>query len=260
MRPPLCAATGYEEDGLPRSVRNAYADPNAGIYTAFAIVAALKARRAGEPGLVIDTSLWDPLLSTGCESWMSHVLGNPPLKPSGNRDPRWAPHNVYRCAGDAQGDDRWVAIAVRSDGQWSGLCAALGEPSLAEDARYTTAAGRKAHEAELDRKLAAWCAPRDRWDVTRTLQARGVPAFPCMNSRDLAEDEHLRARGFFATFDHPEVGERAHIGIPWRLAGRPNGVRSRAPLLGEHTEATLRELLALSPSELKALRGRGAIE
>jgi crotonobetainyl-CoA:carnitine CoA-transferase CaiB-like acyl-CoA transferase len=213
---------------------------------------------------VIDTSLWDPQLSTGCESWMQHMLGNPPLKPAGNRDPRCAPHNAYRCAGDSQGDaqgaDRWVTIAVRSEAHWRGLCAALGEQGLAEDPRFGTAAGRKTHEAELDRRLAAWCGARDRWEATRTLQARGVPAFPCMNSRDLAEDEHLRARGFFATFDHPEVGERRHIGIPWRLAARPNGVRSRAPLLGEHTDATLRDLLGLSASELKALRERGAIE
>jgi crotonobetainyl-CoA:carnitine CoA-transferase CaiB-like acyl-CoA transferase len=252
----LCASTGYEEDGLPRSVRNAYADPNAGIYTAFAIVAALRARKADEPGLVIDTSLWEPLLSTGCEGWMGHVLGNPPLKPQGNHDSRWAPHNVYRCPGE----DRWVAIAVQTDSQWQNLCGAIGRLDLAADARFASATDRKRHEAELDRVLSEWCAPRDRWEVTRLLQEHGVPAFPSMDSRDLTEDEHLRARGYFATFDHPEVGERTHIGMPWRLSARPNGVRSRSPLLGEHTDATLRDLLALSKTELKALRERGAIE
>lgn len=252
----LCASTGYAEDGLPRTVRNAYADPNAGIYTAFAIVAALRARRPGEPGLAIDTSLWEPFIGTGCEGWMAHALGNPPLKPDGNRDPRWAPHGVYRCTGE----DRWVAIAVRSDGQWSGLCAALGRADLAGSARLAGAAGRKAHEAELDGVLAAWCAARDRWEATRALQAHGVPAFPCMSSRDLAEDEHLRARGFLATCDHPEVGQRTYIGVPWRLSARPNEPRSRSPLLGEHTEATLRDLLGLSTSELKTLRESGAIE
>lgn len=252
----LCASTGYEEDGLPRSVRNAYADPNAGIYTAFAIVAALRARQPDEPGLVIDTSLWEPLLSTACEGWMGHVLGNPELKPMGNHDPRWAPHNVYAC----QGEDRWVAIAVRSDAEWRELCTAIGRPELAGDPRFGDGAGRKRHEAELDRILGEWCRGRDRWDATHTLQARHVAAFPCMNSRDLTEDPHLAARGFLARLDHPEVGERDYIGIPWRLTNRPNGVRARAPLIGEHTDATLHDLLGLSKTELKALRERGAIE
>jgi len=252
----LCASTGYEEDGLPRNLRNAYADPNAGVYTAFAIMAALRARKPDQPGLVIDTSLFEPLLSTACEGWMVHVLGNPPLKPMGNRDPRWAPHNVYRC----QGEDRWVAIAARSDGEWRNLCVAIGCPELGGDPRLADAAGRKRNEAELDGIVAAWCESRDRWEATGALQARGVPAFPCMNNRDVAENEHLRARGFLARLPHPEVGEREYIGIPWRLTRRPNGVRARAPLLGEHTDAVLRELLGLSPSELKALRERGAIE
>ncbi len=252
----LCASTGYEEDGLPRSLRNAYADPNAGIYTAFAILAALRARQPDQAGLVIDTSLFEPLLSTACEGWMGHVLGNPPLKPMGNHDPRWAPHNVYRC----RGEDRWVAVAARSDGQWRDLCVAIGRPELAGDPRLAEAAGRKRHEAELDGIIAAWCETRDRWEVTGALQARGVPAFPCMSSRDIAEDEHLRARGFFARLPHPEVGERDYIGVPWRLTRRPNGVRARAPLLGEHTDVTLRELLGLSHTELKGLRERGAIE
>ncbi|MFI5400269.1 MAG: formyl-CoA transferase, partial [SAR324 cluster bacterium] len=60
--------------------------------------------------------------------------------------------------------------------------------------------------------------------------------------------------------DHPEVGRRTYIGVPWRLSARPNEPRSRSPLLGEHTEATLRDLLGLSTSELKALRESGAIE
>jgi crotonobetainyl-CoA:carnitine CoA-transferase CaiB-like acyl-CoA transferase len=112
----------------------------------------------------------------------------------------------------------------------------------------------------VDRLLAEWCRERDRWEVTRALQARGVPAYPCMDSRDLTEDPHLAARGFFAHLAHPEAGERAYIGIPWRLTNRGNGVRARAPLIGEHTDATLRDLLGMSASELKALRTRGAIE
>jgi crotonobetainyl-CoA:carnitine CoA-transferase CaiB-like acyl-CoA transferase len=81
-----------------------------------------------------------------------------------------------------------------------------------------------------------------------------------MDSRDLTEDPHLAARGFLARLSHPEAGERAYMGIPWRLTNRANGARTRAPLIGEHTDATLRDLLGMSGAELKALRSRGAIE
>lgn len=90
--------------------------------------------------------------------------------------------------------------------------------------------------------------------MTRELQASGVAAFPSMNSKDLAEDPHLAARGFFAELDHAEVGARVHAGIPWRLANSPNGVRSPAPLLGADTDSVLRELLDYSHDEIRRLR------
>jgi crotonobetainyl-CoA:carnitine CoA-transferase CaiB-like acyl-CoA transferase len=252
----LCAETGYAEDGLPQNERIAYADPNAGIYAAIAILAALHARRPGEPGQVIDVSLWEPLIATAFEGWMNHALGGLPHRPDGNHDVRHAPYNTYRCAGD----DAWVAIAVTSDAQWRSLCGVLSRSDLAADARYATIAGRKAHEAALDSLLAAWCASQDRWRVTERLQAVAVPAYPCMNFRDVAENPHLRAREFFSNQAHPEVGTLAHAGMAWKLANRPNGIPAPAPLLGQHTDEVLRGLLGCTEGEITAFRTSGAIE
>jgi crotonobetainyl-CoA:carnitine CoA-transferase CaiB-like acyl-CoA transferase len=252
----LCAQTGYEEDGLPVNERIAYADPNAGVYAAFAILAALRARKPGRPGQVIDVSLWEPMLATAFEGWMNHVLGGEPHRPEGNHDPRHAPHNTYRC----RGDDAWVAVAVTDDAQWQGLARALARPDLAQDARYGSAAGRKRHEGDLDAVLSAWCAGRERWEVTRALQAQGVPAFPCLSSRDLAEDPHLAERGLFSRGPHPEVGPLQHVGIPWRLERAPNAPPPPAPLLGEHTDRVLRAVLGLEDARIMDLRRAGAIE
>jgi crotonobetainyl-CoA:carnitine CoA-transferase CaiB-like acyl-CoA transferase len=259
LMPPLaglCGGTGYAEDGQPRNGRIAYADPNAGVYAAFAILAALRGRRPGGRGQVIDVSLWEPMLATGFEGWINHALGNAPHAPMGNHDVRDAPHNTYRC----RGEDAWVAVAVGTDLQWHGLCAALERPDWSADAGLAAPEGRKAREAELDGVLAAWCGGRERWEATRLLQAHGVPSYPCMSSRDLTEDPHLAAREFMARLPHPEVGERVHAGVPWRMTHRPNGVPAPAPLLGQHTDEVLRGLLGCPDAEIAALRESGAIE
>jgi crotonobetainyl-CoA:carnitine CoA-transferase CaiB-like acyl-CoA transferase len=252
----LGAATGYEEDDAPQNLRPAYADPNAGIYLAFAVLAGLEARRRRGGGLVIDVSLWEALTCTGFEGWMGHVLGGEAPHPLGNHDPQHAPHNVYRCAGD----DEWLAVAVTDDTQWAALCRVLERPELAADANLRSARGRKAQERLLDEVLAAWCAPHEKWQAAAALQAAGVPAFPSLRNREVAENEHLRARGYLEEIEHPEVGRRLHTGVPWRLARRPNGVQGRAPLLGEHTDAVLTGLLDLDTREVARLREVGAIE
>lgn len=91
-------------------------------------------------------------------------------------------------------------------------------------------------------------------EVTRTLQAAGVAAFPSMNSKDLAEDEHLNARGFFARLPHPEIGVQTHTGIPWRLTNAPNGVRKAAPCLGADTDTVLRDVLGYPAAEISKLK------
>ena len=179
---------------------------------------------------------------------MNHVLGNPPYAPMGNRDPYWAPHNLYRCAGE----DAWLSIAVTDEAEWQALCRAMGNDGLATEPRFRDAASRKTHEDALDGLIAAWCAGRDPLEATRLLQAAGVPSFPSLDARQVAEDPHLNQRSFFGRAPHPEVGERTHAGKPWRTTRRPNRT-GRAPLLGEHTGEVLRTLLGLSDDEIGRL-------
>ncbi|MEE8305394.1 MAG: CoA transferase [Candidatus Tectomicrobia bacterium] len=248
--------TGFE-DGVPQDVGMPYGDPNGGAYAAIGITAALLAhQRHGKGGQVIDLSMWEAMICTSYEGWMNHTLGNPPFRPMANRDPVWAPHNVYRC----QGDDDWVALCATEARHWQGLCQAIGRPGLADDARFHDAAARKANEAELDQLLAEWCNRRNRWDVTRTLQVHGVPAFPSMNMADLIADPHLKERGCFTHWAHPEIGQRTLMGAPWRLTNRPNGVGSHAPLLGQHTDDVLETLLHIDADTRAHLRAEGVVE
>ena len=253
----LSAATGYAEDGRPRDVNMAYGDPNGGVHAAVAVAASLLARDLhGAGGQVIDVAMWEAMICTAFEGWMNHALGGEPYPPAGNRDPFAAPCNVYRCCGD----DRWVAVSAGSAQEWKSLCRAIGRPELAADPRFASTAARKANEDELDRIVAQWCASRDRWTVTEVLQGEGVPAFPSVSSEDLRNDPHLAAREAFNAFEHPEVGVKAHLRVPWRWARRANGTGRRAPCLGEHTEEALREVLGLGPDEIADLHVREVVE
>ena len=96
--------------------------------------------------------------------------------------------------------------------------------------------------------------------MTELLQAAGVPAFPSVSSEDLRTDPHLAARGAFNSFEHPEVGIKAHFRVPWRWTRRENGTGSRAPCLGEHTGEVLREVLGLTEAEIAGLHEEGIVE
>src|SRR5438067_1982463 len=95
--------------------------------------------------------------------------------------------------------------------------------------------------------------------VPATLQAAGIAAFTAATNRDIAEDPHLRARGFFVELPHPEVGTRQHIGIPWRMSASDCRVRRPAPCLGADTDAVLREVCGYTAAEIDTLRAAPAL-
>ena len=86
-----------------------------------------------------------------------------------------------------------------------------------------------------------------------------MPAFPSLNTREVAEDAHLEARQYFNQAPHAEVGVRKHTGAPWRLHNRPGGVVGPAPLLGEHTDEVLKDVLSLDDAEIARLREAGIV-
>ncbi|MGD9764791.1 MAG: CaiB/BaiF CoA transferase family protein [Candidatus Binatia bacterium] len=249
----LSSLTGYAGDS-PRELGISYGDPNAGIHAAMAICAALVARQRTGRGQRIDLSLWEAMAAVVAEGFMEFAMNGVQPERRGNRDPLMAPHNCYRCAGE----DRWVTIACASEAEWRALAGVI-DPALLADSRFADAAARKRHEDALDARIEAWTRTRDRWEVTRALQAVGAAAFPSLSPEDLANDPHLDARGFLARLPHAEVGTRIHAGIPWLLERSPNSIRSAAPLLGAHTHAVLRELCGYSAEEIAALERDGVL-
>jgi benzylsuccinate CoA-transferase BbsF subunit len=254
--PPASAAsgmfhgTGYP-GGDPMEIGISYPDPNAGIFGAFAIMAALTHRALTGEGQYIDQSQWETALVLMPEGMLEYEFNQREPERKGNRDILMAPHNCYKAAGD---DETWVAIAVGKEDEWRAFCKVIGQPDLATDPRFASAALRKQNEDALDAIVTAWTNERDRWEITRLLQAAGVAAFPSMSNKDLAEDPHLHQRGFLVELEHPEVGKRIHAGIPWRMSGTPCAVKSPAPLRGADTEYVLKTFLGYTSDRIEQLR------
>lgn len=245
----LASMTGFP-DSPPMSVGFSYGDPNGGLHGAFAVLAALMHRARTGEGQYIDLSQWETSVALVGEGIMAQEMNAAAPQRMGNRDPYMAPHGLFRC----QGEDRWVSIVVADDAEWQRLCAVMEKPDLASDARFATLADRKDNEDALEAAVTDWTATRSAEEVTRTLQAAGLAAFPAITNKELAEDEHLRSRPFFATLEHPEVGVRQHAGVPWHFSDTPCQVRRPAPCLGQDTEDVLQRVLGYSVDEVAALK------
>jgi benzylsuccinate CoA-transferase BbsF subunit len=260
----MSALTGYR-GWPPMHVGFSYGDPNAGSHAAFAILAALYHRERTGEGQYIDMSQWECTMALIGEAILDYTMNGHQPERAGSRDSAMAPHGVFRCRDMAEPIagrpvDMWIAIAAADDAEFARLAAAIGRPELASDARFATLAGRRRNEDELEAIISAWTAARFAGEAAEHLQQAGVAAAVCATSRDLAEDPHLNARGFFVELEHPELGRAKHAGIPWRMSETPSAVRSPAPMLGQHTDEVLIEVAGYSVAEVAELRAAGALK
>jgi benzylsuccinate CoA-transferase BbsF subunit len=244
--------TGYPDDAPSPSLGDV--DLMNATTAAFAALAALHHRERTGEGQLIDYSQVEGVTSLIGDLLLGYEMNGRVPERAGNAHPLFAPHNVYRC----WGVDRWLALEVHSEQEFVVLADLIGRSELVGDARFADMASRKKNEAALDRIIEDWTRERDRdWIVDRLCEA-GLAAAPSRDHLDLYADPHLRARGAFVTVDHPEVGELELVGTPWKMSGAEAEIR-RAPLLGEHNELVLRELLGLSEAEVDALRRNDVI-
>ncbi len=248
----LTALTGYRNQA-PRSAGLSYPDPNSALHSVFAILAALWRRDRTGQGEYIDCSLLEAMVAVMPEALMAEEMRGEQPPRDGNRDPVLSPYGVFHCAGE----DDWISICVRDEEEWRNLCAAMGAPELAIDPRFATAIQRKRNEDALEEIVTAWTRKFDFLQLEKRLQQAGVAAAAVQSARDVAADEHLEARGFFARLNHPEVGVYTHAGTPWHFSATPVSVRTPAPQLGEATEYVVKEVLGYSDAEYRQLAAEG---
>ena len=227
----------------------AYTDFIAPRFIILAVMAGLEYRERTGKGQYLDTSQFEGGIQFMAPLLLDYSVNKNEVNRMGNRCEYAAPHNAYRCTGE----DRWCAISVFTDEEWKSFCGVVG-PSLAEDSRFATLAARKENEEELDVIINRWTSVRSAEDVMNSLQAAGVAAGVLQTGEDLMEnDPQMKARGFFRTIEHPEVGHyRANSGAHFNLSKYRYDLQ-RAPLLGEHNEYVFKEIVGISDEEYQAL-------
>ena len=239
-----------------------YMDNQAAYYNSMALLAGLLGRRLTGEGTDIDVSaveagfeLIGPLLMDVAINRRSTRRSDFPL---GNRlaHPAVAPHGVYPC----EGTDRWIAIAVFDEREWTALVEVMGNPDWASDARFATMAERVRHQDELDSLIGDWTRSWNRHELMSALQGAGVRGGAVQDARDVNEfDPQMAHRDVFFELDHPVIGEARFEGVPFTSTSfAPDHWRS-APLLGEDNEYVMTSVLGFSADEYRALQEEGVL-
>lgn len=141
---------------------------------------------------------------------------------------------------------------------YAAFCRAVGRPELIDDERFATPRARLEHGAEMRELLEPWFAERTKHEAWTELAEAGVPAAATLDTTEVFNDPHLRARDFFTTVDHPTKGELLLMRQPFRMSDGDVPLTA-APLVGEHTRQVLADELGLANDEIDELIERGAV-
>jgi crotonobetainyl-CoA:carnitine CoA-transferase CaiB-like acyl-CoA transferase len=248
----MCHLIGYR-DGPPVTTGMAFNDPLSGLAGCAALLTALAHRdRTGE-GQHVELSQQEAAVALLGDTMLDHGMNGRVGARAGNRHPVWAPQGAYACVGH----DRWIALSVTDEPQWLALCACLGREDWAQDPVLASATGRRAQHEALDAGIAAWTRELDRDEAWSRLRAAGVPAGPALTATELNRDPHLRHRGFFTVFDHPDCGRHPYPGLGLRLSATPGRADWVSPPFGAHNDHVFRELLGLGDAEVAELHALG---
>jgi len=252
----LMSVTG-ERDGVPgggpQKVGVALTDLMTGMYATVAVLAALTHRdRTGE-GQYIDMALLDTQVA------MLANVGSNYLN-SGKRPQRWGnahanivPYQTFACA------DGHIIVTAGNDGQFRKFVEAGGRPELARDERFATNPLRVKHREVLVPLLESMVREHGRDEWIARLEAVGVPCGPINSLDEVFENEQVRARGVQVELPHPDAGKVKLVRSPMRMSTLSTTSEAAPPLLGQHTDEVLRELLGKDEEEIAALRARGVL-
>ncbi len=225
-----------EADGAPTKVGPGVGDLFTATLNCIGILGALHHRERTGEGQYVDTAMYDAMISLTERAVYQHAYDGEAPTRQGNSHPTLFPYDAFAST------DGYVVVAAFGSNHWQALCRAIERPDLA--ATYPDPASRRANREALRGELAEWMAAYPTAHILETLEGE-VPVAPVQSTADIFEDPHVHDREMLHEVDQPGTDRQVTVaGNPIKLTKTPTAPGSRAPLLDEHREAILADVLS----------------
>lgn len=267
------STTGFR-DGPPLVTSAQIGDAGAGLHLALGIVAALYQRFATGRGQKVECAMQDAVLNL-CRvkmrdqqrlargplaEYSQHSDGIPfddTVPRSGNDSGGGQPGRILKCKGWETDPNAYIYFITQASA-WDRICDVIGEPGWKTDPDYATLKARLPRLSAIFARIEEWTMARAKFEAMDILNRHDIPCGPIMSMKELAEDPALRASGAVVEVDHAARGKHLTVGNPVKLSDSPCEV-APAPLLGEHTDEILRDVLGFPAERIAALKNLGAV-
>ena len=266
------STTGFD-DGPPVVTGAQIGDSGTGLNLALGIVTALFQRETTGRGQRVVCAMQDGVLNL-CRVKLrdQQRLAHGPLKEypqypngvfgtaaprSGNASGGGQPGWIVKCKGWEDDPNAYIYIIAQA-AAFEGIARAIGRDDWLNDPEWNTPEARLPKLDQMFSEIEKWTSTKSKVEVMETLNPLNVPCGPVLSMEELSVDQSLRESGTVVEVDHPERGKYLTVGNPIKLSDSPADVQ-RAPLLGEHTDEILGQVLGMSPDEVDAAKKSGAV-
>jgi formyl-CoA transferase len=256
-------------DGPPFVTGAQIGDTGTGLHMVIGILAALHQRNRTGEGQYVEVAMMDGVMNLCRVKFRDHQrltrgglseysvptrqgMGDVPR--AGNDSGGGQLGNAIHCK--PLGPNDWIYVVVQ-EVVWEALANRVGGEKFAKDPRFATIGERRKNQNEMWQKLNEFAAGYTKRELMAILNDLDVPCGPIMGTADLADDEHVRGRQMWVELDHPQRGKWFNVGMPIKLSASPARIE-RSPLLGEHTDQVLQDVLGYDEAKIKALKQAGA--
>jgi formyl-CoA transferase len=268
------STTGFD-DGPPLVTGAQIGDSGTGLHLALGIVAALYQRNSTGRGQKVLAAMQDGVLNL-CRVKLrdqqrldrTGVLEEYPQYPngkfgkgvpragnaSGGGQPGW----ILKCKGWETDPDAYIYFITQAP-VWEQICKVIGREEWLTDPRYATPKGRLPHLMEIFGEIEEWTKTKSKFEAMDILNKYDIPCGPILSMKEIAEEPSLRTTGTVVEVDHPERGKYLTVGNPIKMSDSPTEV-TRSPLLGEHTDEILRDVLRFSEAQIQEFKASGAAD
>jgi formyl-CoA transferase len=256
-------------DGPPFVTGAQIGDSGTGLHLVIGLLAALRQRERTGKGQYVEVAMMDGIMNLCRVKFRDHQrLTRGPLSefsvktfqgmgdvPRGGNDSGGGQlGNAIHCK--PHGPNDWLYVVVQ-EAVWEALANRIGGEALVKDPRFAKIADRRKNQNEMWKIITEFAKDYTKREFMAILNPLDVPSGPVMGTEDLAHDEHVRGRGMWVELDHPQRGKWWNVGMPIKLSDSPARIE-RSPLLGEHTDEVLKEVLGYDEAKINSLRSAGA--